>query len=491
MNDATRSLAAALAAFGALSAAACSPDSSEGTTSTTTSTTADGGSSGDGGRSGDGGDAGGGGDGGDTSSPSSPSASSGGGDPGSGGATQSSSGSGGEAPFVDPCADLPVPACDTAYPSTAGQGLVEIDRCAFPMAMSGDWAAHDARVTALEDLLPHASVEDVLGDLNRMGTVVATVPGLGTSIEYAMRWNDEEEESTRWFPQGLTGSPDASATGLVGGRRVVLASFYDDEEDDAINKGARIAFADVTGPGAPTYRFALLVETTGTPDSPDIAPVPTHAGGIAWVGHYLYVAQTGSGFRVFDLDRMMQVDTDVDAIGCDGAGCTAGLYKYVIPQVGAYADGSACDPLFSFVALDATSDPPALVSGEYCSTDACPAPLASRLFRWPLDPATGLLAVGSPDGGLWASDAFFMGERQVQGGITIDGTAFLSSSAPAAAAGELYRATTEGSDALPWSNTPEDLMYDPTAGASGWLWSQSEGEGARFVFAVDASTLAP
>jgi hypothetical protein len=37
--------------------------------------------------------------------------------------------------------------------------------------------------------------------------------------------------------------------------------------------------------------------------------VAAHAGGIAWVGRYLYVADSGKGVRVFDLDHVWKADS--------------------------------------------------------------------------------------------------------------------------------------------------------------------------------------
>jgi len=133
--------------------------------------------------------------------------------------------------------------------------------------------------------------------------------------------------------------------------------------------------------------------------------------------------------RVFDLRQIFQADTTEDVIGCDAASCKAGLYKYVLPQVGRYQRVTPCDapPIFSFLALDRSLSPPALVAGEYCSDTACAGPLAGRIFRYSLDPESGLLAADQT----FARDAFYTGERQVQGGVSNGDTFFLSSSAPA------------------------------------------------------------
>lgn len=381
----------------------------------------------------------------------------------------------GGGPFVDPCASSTAQCPGTPANLVEGGGLRAINRCAFPMSPAAGFLGNSALLDALEQRTTPVTVSQVVADANRIATPTTSVPGAPAGLAWAFEWNAEDQASTTWIPQGITGSADADATGLVGGRRIILVSFY---EDAGLDKGVRIAFVNVTNPSAPRYRFALLVEPTGTTAAPNFVQVDAHAGGIAWFGRWLYMAQTGSGFRVFDLSRVMQVATDVDTVGCTASTCRAGLYKYVIPQVGAYVDRSSCGPIFSWVSLDRGSSPPSLVSGEYCSTTACTGPLAGRVFRWPLDPATGLLR---GPGTTWPLDAFVMGQRQVQGGAMRAGTTYLSSSAPAGGGGALYCANPTRSLSANFSDSPEDLMVD---GPNGQLWSLSEAAGARAVFAV-------
>lgn len=376
----------------------------------------------------------------------------------------------------DPCA-AQTPVCPTTT-TTTGSGLVSIDRCAFPIEEAATWSTLPPLVTALEKLAPPATTAAILADLNRSGTSVApgAVPGGPPGVDIAVRWEKVDEDSEAWIPQGLTGSADASATGLVDGRRVVVVSwYYTPPAGSTYEKGVRLAFVDVTNPQAPTYRFALLVEPKGTVAAPTFAPVTIHAGGMVWFGNLLYVADTGRGFRVFDMSRAMVAATDLDEIGCTAGTCRAGLYKYIIPQVGGFTQASKCAPLFSWVSLDRSSTPPSLLSGEYCGGAACASqPLAGRTYRWPLDGANGRLRAGTS----WPSEAMLMGQQQVQGGASRNGLFYLSSSAPAAGAGALFRVKPAKSATSKWLDAPEDLMVDEK---NGLLWSLSEGVGARVV----------
>lgn len=374
----------------------------------------------------------------------------------------------------DPCA-AEKPVCPTTT-TTSGSGVVAIDRCAFPIEEAATWATLPPLVTALEKIAPPASTAAILADLNRTATATTAVPGTPAGVGLAVRWEAEDEDSEAWIPQGITGSADASATGLVDGKRVVVVSwYYTPPAASTYEKGVRVAFVDVTNPATPTYRFALLVEPKGTPQAPTFAPVTMHAGGMVWLGNLLYVVETGRGFRVFDMARAMKVATDVDEIGCKAGTCRAGLYKYVIPQIGGYTSASACAPLFSYVALDRSTTPPSLLSGEYCGGTACKSqPLAGRAYRWPLAGANGRLRSGTS----WPSEAMLLGQTQVQGAASREGVYYLSSSAPAAGGGALYRVKTGKSATSKWIDSPEDLMIDEK---NGLLWSLSEAAGARVV----------
>lgn len=378
------------------------------------------------------------------------------------------------AKLVDPCSTKKA-VCPTTT-TTEGSGLVAIDRCAFPLVESTSFATYSPIITALGTLAPPAPLKVVLADLNRVAVPTTSAPGSPAGVTLGFTWDAEDQAVTTWIPQGLTGSADATATGLLDGRRIVLVSwYYTPPTGSTYEKGVRLAMVDVTNPQTPTYRLLLLVEPTGAPAAPSFAPVVLHAGGLAWVGDFLYVVETGRGFRVFDMSRMLQAATDIDTIGCTTTACHAGLYKYVVPQIGAYGSTSECKPLFSYAALDKTTTPPSLVSGEYCGGTACASnPLAGRVFRWPLDGITGRLASGTS----WPSEAFLIGEPQVQGAASRNGVFFLSSSAPAGGGGALYRVTAGKRVTSPWLDAPEDLMLDLP---NGLLWGQAEAAGERAV----------
>lgn len=371
-------------------------------------------------------------------------------------------------------------------PQMAGLGLKGTDRCAFPIQDDGAWAANDALIAEIAGGTQIKTLGDILlADLNRTATAIssADLPGNVSEFRSGFEWESGDETVPYWIPQGITQSGDGHPSGTVAGRKVVLVSWYydiDQEPGSPGEKGVRLAIVDPTG-AAIKYRFVLLVEPkAGNPAT--YSAIKIHAGGLAWFDHWLYVVDTQKGLRVFDLDKILQVETTKDFIGYDPATLEyyAASYKYALPQVGSYTTQSSCSQLFSFASIDRSTVPPTLLSGEYCAAGGSCDALEGRLFRYKLG-ADGLL----PAGKSWPSDASFMGETQVQGATSYNKKFFLSSSAPAAGAGALYVMPASGpSTTIGWVDSPEDVSYDPMQAR---LWSLSEALGARYVFSVDPS----
>lgn len=386
----------------------------------------------------------------------------------------------------DPC-ESEAPACPAESGLTEGAGLAPIDVCAFPMADQDTWGDRGALVEALAERLDTVPLGALLDDLNRAAVRVAPgdLPGDVPGVASAFAWQSGDESVRYWIPQGITGSGDAVAGGRIDGRRVLLVSWYYDRAEEPgseFEKGVRLAVVDATDPAAVRYRFLLLVEPTMTDAGPSFGPIRVHAGGLAWVGDYLYVVDTSRGLRVFDMTRILRVQTGTDAIGLAASGdYFAHGYAYVLPQVGTYAQTSACSPRYSFVSVDHASDPPSLITGEYDSGS-----IYGRLYRWSLEPGGRLASVGEV-GRVVPSGAWFSAQTHLQGGLAVRDRFWLSSSKPTGARGVLYRAGDgQASAELGWSDTPEDLSYDPT---DGLLWSLSEGLNARHVFSLPLSAV--
>jgi hypothetical protein len=143
-------------------------------------------------------------------------------------------------------------------------------------------------------------------------------------------FNPGDTKTKEWIPQGVSGVSDAQDDELWGSAKPLLVSWYD-ADDRKPHKSVRVTFVN---PANNTYRHVLLVwpyAQRGT-GAPTYEPVGTHgtdkgihAGGIAWYGNRLYVADTNRGVRVFDMRVILDLGasrngttTGADKVGLHG-----------------------------------------------------------------------------------------------------------------------------------------------------------------------------
>jgi hypothetical protein len=373
-------------------------------------------------------------------------------------------------------------------------GLRAIDPAHFALVDTGAWATSAALIDGLG--LPKVAVDAL--SLNRTATKpdAALAADLATVVGYqgGFEWEAGDQSVTYWVPQGLTGA-------TVGAREYVAVSWHYDEThlaDDPSppasgDKGVRLSLADVkTLGGNVAYRHLLLVEPSA---AAGFTSVNIHAGGLAWFGPYLYVADSSHGLRVFDTSRIVAVSSAAACsaqIGTVGAEVCGYGYGYALPEVGRYfyAAGTAasCRAKFSYLSLDATTNPPSLIAGEYDNDPVTG--IYSRLLRFPLDPATHRLATDAA-GAAHASGAWYAGNRNVQGATAIAGKFFLNATRFSGAlftgqegqASKVYKAS-----AGKWAWMPEGIHHVP---ASGRLFLNTEGNVnmPRIVIAAKASAI--
>ena len=391
------------------------------------------------------------------------------------------------------CKAFVFPACPTAPPECGQAGgsgaptknkLVTAQAGGFRLYDENTWAAKDAIIDGLvaQSSIQQVTLDDVLANLNRVATKVSGVSGT-ECFHTGFVWNSGDAGVDYWYPQGLTGSADAYSDGTYNGRKLGIVSWYHkpEVEGTSFNKGVRLALYDVTSMSDIKYRLLLLVEPIMNGTTPDFKAVPIHAGGMVWFGDLLYVADTTNGLRVFDMGRILQVQTGNSSwIGkvSNADGYHAFNYLYVVPQVSRYKlCSSSCCTRFSFVSLDRSTTPFSLLSGEYTADS-----ITGRVVRWPLDSTTGLLAL--TDGRVQATEAFFPGIDNIQGALSWKGQYFFSCSGNVLG---LYTAKSGQSLAKrDWPYGPEDLHYSP---ASDNLWCLTEHPGSRYVFAVKLASI--
>jgi hypothetical protein len=309
-------------------------------------------------------------------------------------------------------------------------------------------------VNELQKTYPAASLGDVLGDVNRPTTGAGAsgpLSRLGGRLSSGFGWVPGDNAVSYWVPQGITGQGNAE-----------IVSWYSND-----GRGVRFSFVNLAA--GPRYRHVLAVRPTG---GSGYARVPIHAGGIAWLGHYLYVVDTKHGLRVFDTDRMLRVKKAQSQ--------QAGGYKYLLPQVGAY-NSTGSHLIYSYVSADRHQlrpgqagpvQPPTLIVGEYRKSKG------ARILTWPVNGATNLIASRPASGG-WRAPV-----DRIQGATTLHGQVLGSSSRKG---GYLYVGRPgKATRRYGWGRLPEDLYFRD---ATQELFSLTEGRGARTVFAVRASSI--
>jgi hypothetical protein len=329
--------------------------------------------------------------------------------------------------------------------------------------LSGLNATSYGRVKRLAATYPRRSVKYVVEHAKRptqSASGSTSISEVGPGAVSSFKWADADNNSALWKPQGITGSAAAVDDGIVGGHRELLVSWY---KDIPISP-AKVSFVLADSLDNTTYVHVALVIPAGK----SVTPIRSHAGGIAWYGHYLYVAETDIGLRVFDTRYIL---------GAKKLPRSADLgLPYVLPQVGLYRQVKGAGLSFSFVETDRTG--PSLITGAYADRE-----LGGQVVRWPLNDKT--FRVGTQATGAWRMPA-----SNVQGALMHNGRLLASSSYDMEGSngdGELVSGF-PGLDAAHyrWPDAAEDVHY---AGTSRRVYSLTEGRGDRVVFAVDAASV--
>jgi hypothetical protein len=266
-------------------------------------------------------------------------------------------------------------------------------------------------------------------------------------------WDDDDQSSDHWRPQGISGTSAAYDEGTLDGRNIQVVSWHYAEDDGGFDKGARVTFIDHTGwtnkttPAELPYKHVLLVcpdfdlsanLVSFAPCSGESRFGQVHAGGVVWYNRYLYVADAEQ-LLVFDTRRIKRIegseaeldeDQDERRCGWTGRRYAALGYRYVIPVVRVYVanepsnwDDDKFKP-FSTVSLERDGDTRRLVCARYV-TDTAEVDKAVVLF-FDFDNACAL--EGWKDGEVVATEAWRSNLDHVQGVFAKENTLWFARS---------------------------------------------------------------
>lgn len=413
------------------------------------------------------------------------------------------------------------------------QGKIDSSTASFNLTyehvMTPDIEAAIEQALADGSLIEHATVSDVIvasRDARKLrwksSAACAGPRKVIASLDQKVHvgawcWESDDQESSEdldsseWVPQGITSSEDASAAGTYEGLHVTLVSWYG--KNNALRKGARISFLETPGADQDTHYKHVLLATPYISNgklnlkaefADASAEDALHAGGMAWYGNLLYVADTKNGFRIFDMRRIYRVSEtpESDVLGRrspDNGKIYGADYDFVLLEVGHTTqnihDANKCQIAkvesealcFSSVSLDRSSNPPALVTSEYRNKDEMKASdVGMRIVRWNLNTGSDDLEMGN--GGQITSDDTFLTPTKLVQGAFMKGKEFYLSTTQGAEGIFYYEKDGDGKNptSMPWPNGGEALSYWPSMER---LWSVTERPGKRMIFWVYTSEM--
>ncbi|OLF12364.1 hypothetical protein BLA60_10385 [Actinophytocola xinjiangensis] len=341
----------------------------------------------------------------------------------------------------------------------------------------------DAINNALVSTLGVASVHTVMQNANHTRKGLPSSFSIGGLVG-GFRFDDADNSDCRNYPQGITTSRDAVGTANSGnydGHQLVVVSWYTKDACGGSQERSRITLVDWDATYPNEYRKVLLVEPTGSATTPNFKDIPIHAGGVSWYGHYLYVADTGKGMRVFDMRKILKTNTGgtADQIGRQPNGTYyAHNYAYVLPQIGTVTSNTTSGTAlkWSTISLDRTNK--SMVMTEYTCQSGCTGypNRAPRAIRYPFAAGQNTFAASTT-----ATQALQLPWYKLNGVGSHNGRWWYYSSG----AKQLYYWTpTAGSTTYSWVSLGESISYWEDETEPDMLWTLQEGAGNRNVFAV-------
>ncbi|MER7181545.1 hypothetical protein ABT404_19020 [Streptomyces hyaluromycini] len=402
-----------------------------------------------------------------------------------------------------------------AQPAAAASTLDPISDPGKMTLTAGDFASRWRAIDAVEasgKVTAYNSLAPLLSGSGHSGRPYLCHGNQNLNTSYNVDgfcWQQADDTTGDWVPQGITGSHDAQPDGKWLDKYVYIASWH--SRNTGSDEFARISVVDNAGGDHTIYNHIMLVDpymetqTTGNFQAVGAAgsPFAGHADGIAWYGNRLFVA-SGHQIQVYDLRHLWRMsDNTRESVGISDGKSSARWHNWALPMIGFYDNGikgdpcTDLDPCMTSLSLDRTGTD-ALITSEFRrSTGGAP------IVRWPLNAADTLLDTDGTtnyEGTVHATAGYRTPVWGVQGAAT-DGTYFyFSGTCPEYADRDPNdSATADLPYCIHWAkpgSAPHVLTYGPPliqnlswAPSSGRLWGINEriapAPGVRSVFSLD------
>lgn len=269
---------------------------------------------------------------------------------------------------------------------------------------------------------------------------------------------NSDARTTRWMPQGVSGTSDAQQGGTVDGSRAFAFTWHHSGDSRS-----RVTFLNEEPQAgtSPQYRHVLFVRPVMKGGKPDWENVATHAGGLLWYHDYLLVADRATGLLVFDMRNLWDMqqssawDRSATHFGrrSDGTYGTYG-YRYVLPLIGQWqtqlpnggnlaprcTSNKKSQPCYDYTGLDRSTSPPTMLTGEFCNGNPDSSGCPGQTARWTME--TGNCTNGclkhDASGVARATAVYTQPGPYIQGGVSWNGVYYFTASNTRHALGTLY-----------------------------------------------------
>lgn len=298
-------------------------------------------------------------------------------------------------------------------------------------------------------------------------------------VQYAksgFEFDDKDTKDKYWYPQGISYIKESKKN------KTIVVSWYSKK-----NGYARITFVKPIGDKV-EYNHVTLVQRDG---ASTYKGIKTHAGGVAIIGNYIYVADSNlKGIRIFDANILFEV-SEPNSKKCgiiNGKSCALGN-RYIIPEI-CYYNVLVGPSSMSYMSVDRSNPKePRLLTGNFTSTVKSKYDNGSSLVAlWKMEKdKSGIWLIDSNDGTISVKTKRAQGAVKFKDNFMINRS--YSSSTHSIRIGTIQnkKFKYKKPKTSNWPVGCEDLSYDNDQSE---LWGVTEfpngkNNGYRFVYCAD------